>query len=308
MSALVITPVSPVLGAEVRGVDLGADLDQATFDAIHQAFLDHGVLFFKDQHELAPASQVGFAKRFGPLHTHPAAPAAGADGVDGADGAIFVIHAHKDSAVANGNGWHTDVSCDREPPMATMLQLHQLPEGGGGDTLFASMEAAYATLNADWRARLRTMAACHESEHIYRGRYADRGVDDAERVYPSAEHPVVRTHPETGRPSLYINRSFTTGLVGVDQAESDATLAWLFDHVERPEFQIRFRWQRNDVALWDNRCLQHFAIWDYWPNERKGHRVSILGDQPFFDADAPDAPESSLRVSRGQLAPKPGAI
>lgn len=297
-----VIPLSPVLGAEIHEVDLRAEIDADLFDAIHRTFLDNGVIVFRDQAPLPTAAQVAFARRFGPLHTHPAAPAGEADG------AIFVIHAHRDSPVANGNGWHTDVSCDAEPPMATVLQIQQLPEGGGGDTMFANMEAAYASLPAKWRTRLATMTARHESEHIYRGRYADRGVDDSDTVYPVAEHPVVRTHPETGRPSLYVNRSFTTALVDVTPDESDRLLRWLFDHVERPEFQIRLRWELNDVALWDNRCLQHFAIWDYWPNERKGHRVSILGDRPFFDPATAHVADSPIRLSRGALAPKPGQV
>ena len=290
-----IRPVSPILGAEVWGIDISEGVDDDQFEAIHQAFLRHGVLFFKDQSRLDPAAQVEFAKRFGPLHRHPAAPA------EGDDGAVFVIHAHRDSPVANGNGWHTDVSCDERPPMATMLQIQTLPEGGGGDTMFASMEAAYATLPDDRRAFLRGLSAHHETEHIYRGRYADRGVDDDGTEYPSAIHPVVRTHPETGRPSIYVNRSFTTRIEELDDEEGADLLRRLFRHVERPEFQIRFRWERNDIALGDNRCLQHFAIWDYWPDERQGNRVSILGDRPAMDPDASEPPASTIRMSSGAL-------
>jgi len=299
MADISITPMSPVLGAEVLGLDLRQEIDESTFDQIHQAFLDYGAIFFRDQLVLNSQSQVSLAQRFGALHTHPAAP------TDHADSAVFVIHAHKDSPIANGNGWHSDVSCDAEPPMATMLQVHTLPAGGGDDTLFANMEAAYQSLSPDWQSRLRQLVALHESEHVYRGRYADRGVDDDGTNYPSAEHPVVRTHPETGRLSIYVNRSFTTRIVGMDPAESSKLLAWLFDYVEQPEFQIRYRWKPNDLALWDNRCLQHFAIWDYWPNERKGNRVSILGSRPFLDPLAADPPPSNLRLSGGALAPLP---
>lgn len=296
MAELTIEPVSPVLGAEVHGLDLNQPIDDATFATVRQAFLDHGVLFFKDQTTLTAANQTAFARRFGSLHTHPAAPTAQADS------AIFVIHAHRDSPVANGNGWHTDVSCDEAPPSATMLQIHTLPEGGGGDTLFADMEAPYRALSPEWRERLRAMSALHESEHVYRGRYADRGVDDSDVVYPSSVHPVVRSHPDTGRLSIYVNRSFTTGILGLDEAEGREILRWLCKFVVSPEFQIRFRWQKNDVALWDNRRLQHFAIWDYWPNERKGNRVSIQGDRPYQDPDATEPPESLIRVSGGALA------
>lgn len=302
MAVISVTPISPVLGAEVEGLDLRHEIDQSTFEQIHQAFLDHRVLFFRDQSLLDSQAQVALAQRFGPLHTHPAAP------TDDADSAVFVIHAHEDSPIANGNGWHSDVSCDEEPPMATMLQVHTLPEGGGGDTLFADMEAAYRSLPPESQSRLRTLTALHESEHVYRGRYADRGVDDNDAQYPSAQHPVVRTHPETGRLSIYVNRSFTTQIVGLNPEESGELLSWLFNHIEQPEFQIRYRWRQNDLALWDNRCLQHFAIWDYWPNERKGNRVSILGSKPFLDPLAADPPPSNLRLSGGALAPLPSKL
>ena len=294
--AIEITPISPVLGADITGVDLAGGIDDDTFAVIHQAFLDHRVVFFRGQRPMAPEVQVAFAERFGPPHRHPAAPVAEANS------AIFVIHTHRDSAVANGNGWHSDVSCDAEPPMATMLQLLQLPEGGGGDTLFADMEAAYAALSPEARARLHDLSAVHTSEHIYRGRYADRGVDDDGKVYPTSIHPVVRTHPETGRPSIFVNRAFTTSIDGIDPDEGAALLRRLLQHVERPEFQIRFTWRENDVALWDNRCLQHFAIWDYWPHERRGHRVSIQGDRPFRDPGRLEPAPSKIRVSSGGLA------
>jgi taurine dioxygenase len=210
---------------------------------------------------------------FGDLHMHPAAPQ-----MPGYP-EVFVIHAHRDSKIANGEFWHSDVSCDEEPPLGTMLQIHVLPDIGG-DTMFANMYAAYDALSAPIRQMVTGLTAVHESEHIYRGRYADRGMDDRGKVYPSAVHPVVRTHPETGRKAIYVNRTFTTRIVELNAAESDAVLTLLFDHCEHVDFQIRFRWQQNDVAFWDNRCVMHRAIWDYWPNERKGRRVTIKGDRP----------------------------
>ena len=130
------------------------------------------------------------------------------------------------------------------------------------------------------RATLRGLTAVHGSEHVYRGRYADRGRRDEDIDCPVAVHPVVRTHPETGRKALYVNRTFTTRITELSDAESDRVLELLFDHCEHVDFQIRFRWSLNDVAFWDNRCLMHRAIWDYWPAERKGRRVTVRGDRP----------------------------
>ena len=287
-----VTPLSPVIGAEISGADLAA-LEPETFAVIRQALIDHQVIFFRDQEELSPDVQVEFARRFGELHAHPAAPH-----MDGHP-EIFVIHAHKDSKVANGNGWHTDVSCDEQPPMGTMLQIHQLPEAGG-DTLWINTCAAYETLSQPMQRFLETLTARHESEHIYRGRYSDRGVDDAGRNYPSAIHPVVRTHPDSGRRSLYVNPSFTTRICELTAEERDALLDYLYRHQQRPELQVRFHWSKNAIALWDNRSTQHFALWDYWPEERKGHRATIAGERPYFDPDRRPAkePRPLTRLSR----------
>jgi taurine dioxygenase len=251
------------------------------------------VLFFRDQPALSPEAQIRFAGQFGPLHAHPAAPH-----LDGHP-EIFVIHAHRDSKVANGNGWHTDVSCDERPPMATLLQIHVLPPTGG-DTLFSSMYAAFETLSPALQAFLATLTATHASEHVYRGRYADRGVDDSTRSYPTTSHPVVRTHPESGRQALYVNPSFTTRINELEPDESRALLGYLYQHQQRPEFQVRFRWTQNAIAFWDNRCTQHFALWDYWPDERRGHRVTIEGERPYYDpASTPiDVPEPIRRLAR----------
>jgi taurine dioxygenase len=284
-----VTPLSPVVGAEVVGVDL-AGVDDARFTHLHRLFLEHGVLVFRQQERLTPEAQVAFARRFGPLHRHPAAPGLATDPH------IFVVRTHAESQIANGNGWHTDVSCEPEPPLATILQLHVVPPSGGGDTLFASMEAAYRALSLPVRRFLAGLRAVHESEHVYRGRYADRGVVDADKEYPMAVHPVIRTHPETGRQSVYVNRGFTTRIADLSPSESRGMLDWIFSHLERPEFQIRVSWCQNDVVIWDNRCVQHYAIWDYWPEERCGHRVSVKGDAPVYRSGV-EPPPSTVRLS-----------
>ena len=268
-----VQPYSPALGAEIRGVNLAEGVNAAQLAELKHAFLKYQVLFFKDQAEIPPQKQVDFGKCFGDLHAHPAAPTM-ADFPQ-----VFEIHAHKDSKVANGEFWHSDVSCDSQPPLGTMLQLHILP-ACGGDTLFSDMYSAYDKLSEPLRAMLDGLTATHESEHIYRGRYSDRGQKDSEIQYPTAVHPVVRTHPDTGRKALYVNRVFTRRINELSVLESDALLDMLFQHCEQVNFQIRFRWSLNDMAFWDNRCCMHHAIWDYWPEERKGRRVTIKGDRP----------------------------
>jgi taurine dioxygenase len=268
-----VRPYSPVLGAEVRGVVLAQGLEPETYEEVRRALQAYQVLFFKQQSEIAPDVQVEIGKMFGELHFHPAAPQ-----MEGYP-EIFEIHVHKDSKVANGEFWHSDVSCDEVPPLGTILQLHILPSLGG-DTMFANMYAAYEALSAPLKQMLGTLTALHASEHVYRNRYTDRGVDDIDKAYPEAIHPVVRTHAETRRKALYVNRTFTTRINELNESESCAILEFLFDHCEQIDFQIRFRWEPNDVAFWDNRCVMHRAVWDYWPEERKGRRVTIKGDRP----------------------------
>ena len=269
-----IKPFAPALGAEIRGINLATGLDVGTYKVLRKALLEFQVLFFKDQTEIPAETQVSIGKMFGELHMHPAAPRM----LDQPE--IFEIHVHKDSKVANGEFWHSDVSCDEEPPLGTMLQLHVLPEIGG-DTLFANMYSAYEALSEPFKKTLLGLSALHESEHVYRGRYSDRGVEDSGKTYPRAVHPVIRTHPETGRKAIYVNRTFTTRINELSETESKAILDYLCDHCERIDFQIRYRWDVNDVAFWDNRCAMHRAIWDYWPAERKGRRVTIKGDRPM---------------------------
>ena len=268
-----VRPFAPNLGAEVRGITLADGVSARQFGEIRQAFLDHQVLFFRDQEEIPPEQHIAFGRMFGELHTHPAAPT-----MEGYP-EIFEIHAHRDSKVANGEFWHSDVSCDEVPPLGTMLQLHILPPGGG-DTLFSDMYGAWESLPESTQEQLRHLTATHQSEHIYRGRYADRGQHDDSISFPSSVHPVVRTHADTKRQALYVNRAFTTHINEMADDESRQVLDMLFEHCEQPQFQIRFGWSQNDMAFWDNRCCMHRAIWDYWPAERKGRRVTIAGDRP----------------------------
>jgi len=271
-TSIQVEKLTPHAGAEVRGVDLAKPIDEPLFKEIHAALVDNGVIFFRDQH-LTPDQQKAFGRLFGELHIHPAAPSL----VEGHP-EILVIHADENSKRVAGELWHSDVSCDLEPPMGSILYMHELPPVGG-DTLFASMYAAYEALSEPMKRFLEPLTAMHEGEHVYRGRY---GVDDRSRTFPKAEHPIVRTHPVSGRKALYVNSGFTTRIVQLKRPESDAVLQMLYRHVETPEFHCRFRWQVNSVAFWDNRCMQHHAMWDYYPQRRHGHRVTIKGDKPFY--------------------------
>jgi taurine dioxygenase len=263
---------SPSIGAELYGLDLSRPLSDEQYEDVHAALMEHCVVFFRDQ-QLSPERQKELGSRFGRLHIHPAAPSVLQDHPE-----VFVIKADEGSKFIAGEDWHSDVSCDPEPPMGTILYLTMVPPDGGGDTLFANMYLALDTLSAPIRKLIDGMTAVHDGEPFYRGRY---GNDDRGKAYPRAEHPVVRTHPVTGRKALFVNRFFTTHLVGLSRNESDAILQMLFRHIETPEFSMRFRWRPASVAFWDNRCTQHHALWDYYPHKRYGHRVTICGDRPY---------------------------
>ena len=266
-----VAKLTPVIGAEIGGVDLARPLGNRALDELHRALADNMVIFFRDQH-ITPEQHLGFGRLFGELHIHPAAPHAPGHPE------LMIIHADKDSPRANGEGWHSDVSCDPEPPMGSILYIQTCPPEGG-DTLFASMYAAYEALSDRMQRYLDGLTAIHDGEQVYRGTYANYGVAD-KPSYPRAEHPVVRTHPVTGRKALYVNRGFTRRITGIPRDESEGVLRYLYEHMENPLFQCRFRWRENSIAFWDNRCVQHRAMWDYWPHTRSGYRVTVRGDRP----------------------------
>jgi taurine dioxygenase len=272
-TSIEVAKVTPHCGAEIHGVDLAAAVDETTFQEIHKALAENCVIFFRDQ-QITPEQQKAFGRRFGELHIHPAYPML----LEGHP-EIMVIYADERSKRVAGEDWHSDVSCDAEPPLGTILRMLEVPPVGG-DTLFASMYAAYETLSEPMKRLLEGMTAIHDGEHVYRGRY--EGVRDEGKVYPRTEHPVIRTHPVTGRKGLFVNRTFTTRIVQLRKHESDAVLEMLYRHVETPEVQCRWRWQPDSIAFWDNRCAQHHAMWDYYPNRRRGLRVTIKGDRPFY--------------------------
>jgi taurine dioxygenase len=263
---------TPHIGAEISGVDLSKPLGNQQFQEVHDALMDRLVISFRDQ-KLSIEQHKDFGRRFGKLHMHPASP----DIVAGHP-EVLVIKADEHAKYIPGEDWHSDVSCDPEPPMGSILYLAEVPPDGGGDTMFANMYLAYEMLSEPIRKLIDGLTAVHDGEKHYRGRY---GNDDRGKIYPRAEHPIVRTHPETGRKCLFVNRFFTTHIVGLRKNESDAILEMLYRQVETPELSVRFKWQPNSVAFWDNRCTQHHALWDYYPHRRYGHRVTVSGQKPY---------------------------
>ena len=291
-----ITPLSGSLGARVTGVDLSRELGDAQFAEIKSAFLTYLVLYFPDQ-VLPRERHTELGRRFGELHIHPAAPSPeGFPEIMPIETDARSSHNPREvargSRAVNGDNWHSDVSCDEEPPLGSLLHIKEVPPAGG-DTLFANMYAAYESLSAPLRVLLNGLTATHSGERQYihqygRGKAKDRSAQGYRNGtdYPQAVHPVVRTHPETGRRALYVNRMFTQAINELEAAESDALLALLFAHIERPEIQCRLTWQANGLAIWDNRATQHYAIFDFYPHRRRGERVTVKGDRPFFEDDS----------------------
>jgi len=273
-----ITTLSPALGAQISGVDLSRDLTSAERDAIEHALLEHQVLFFRDQ-PVTPQQQARFAAHFGDLHIHPIYP-----NVPEQPEVLILDTAVTD--VRDNAIWHTDVTFLPTPALGAVLSAKQLP-AYGGDTLWASGIAAFEALSAPMRALLDGLTATHDFTRSFPlERFGSTAEDlarweETRRKNPPLSHPVIRTHPVSGRKALFVNDGFTTLINELEPAESEAILKMLFAHATRPEFTIRWRWQENDVAMWDNRVTQHYAVDDYRPQRRVMHRATILGDAPF---------------------------
>lgn len=294
-----IAPLTPTLGAEVIGADL-VDLSDQQFTEIFDAFVAHSVIFFRDQPALSVDQHFAFAERFGSVHVHPferLGDKSGKNAKNAKRPGIVRIHTTSDSRVAAGNRWHSDVSCDEEPPQASILQLHQIPPVGG-DTLFASMYAAYDALSDRMKRMLDGLTARHSGEESYR-RLFQATTADPTATWPEVDHPVVRRHVDSGRPALYVDREFTEQINDLPKEEAKSLLEFLFDHSERANFQCRFRWTENAIAVWDNRAVMHHAMWDYWPHERQGRRISVKGERPvtwLLDHDQPPGPGTTNTV------------
>lgn len=279
---IAVNPISGALGAEIGNVDLSQPLDETTLAEIRRAFLDHLVIFFRDQ-ELTPERHKTFARHFGDLHVNSFFPR-----VDGHDDVQLIVK--EPTATANvGGRWHSDVTYTKRPALGSLLYARETPPYGG-DTMFANMYLAYESLSDGMKTLLRNLDAYHSAAEGFAKRAAEAETPDSgsagfvysEDVEQEAVHPAIRTHPETGRDALYVNCAFTKSFEGLSREESAPILNYLFDHLGRPEFTCRFRWEPGSLAFWDNRCAQHFAINDYNGHRRHMNRVTVLGDEPFL--------------------------
>ena len=275
-----VSPVSGAIGAEIFGVDLSGDLGNRVFDEIHQAFLEFKTLCFRDQ-SLTPEQQVAFASRFGKPDIYPYIKS-----LQDYPEVIEILKTERDT-VNFGGGWHSDTSYLPKPAMGTFLYALETPEFGG-DTLFTNMEAAYQALSAPMQSMLDGLIAVNSSAQNYQGGRAkkmkeldgmkDKFIDSSE--VSIAEHPLIRTHSETGAKALYVSRAHTTNFKGMTVAESKPLIEFLSDHAVRPEFTCRIQWKPGTLVLWDNRCTQHSAVNDYNGQRRRMHRVTLQGESP----------------------------
>ncbi len=264
-----ITRLTPHMGGEIHGIDLTRPIAPADAALLNQALTDHLVLFFRDQPIDFEAHKT-LARVFGEIHVAEASAAWSVPGHP----EVTRIHADANSKFVAGEDWHSDMTCDPEPPLGSILHLPIVPETGG-DTAFSNMFLAYDALSDRMKAYLDGLTATHDAARVF-GAIAPPGTQ-----FNVSSHPVIRTHPVSGRKAIFVNKQFTARIDGLPKDEASAILAFLVQHVQRPEFQCRFRWRADSIAFWDNRAVQHSAIWDYFPNTRSGFRVTIKGDRPF---------------------------
>jgi taurine dioxygenase len=273
-----VTRVARALGAVVSGIDISQELPQSAIDHLGKLLIEHQILFFRDQ-PMSPQAQARFAARFGSLHVHPIYPVL----PDLPE--IMLIDTHPGFLPDNDN-WHTDVTFSQTPPLAGILAAKRIPSAGGA-TLWSSCSAAYEALSEPMRRFLDGLTAQHsvaksfpperwQSDPAFKERY-----ERAVAKHPPVNHPVVRTHPVSRRKGLFVNEGFTTHINELSAQESQSVLAFLFAHAGRPELTVRWTWRVDDVAFWDNRVTQHYAIADYLPERRTMHRATVNGDKPF---------------------------
>jgi len=271
---LKIEAITPSIGAEISGLSLNKDLNDDICDQIYNALIKHQVVFFRDQ-DLSPENHLKLAKSFGePEPPHPVYPH-----VDGYEN-IVLLKNDKDD-IPNTTDWHKDLTFRANPPFASILHGIKIPDVGG-DTLWASMSAAYDNLPDGWKQHLENLEAINDMGTFRNDFYRDGGIESVNNALKnvgSAVHKVVDIHPVSGLKYLNVNQSFTRNIVNESQGQSDHILQFLYQHISKPEFQVRFRWRNNSVAIWDNRITQHYAVLDYLPNIRHMQRVTVLNDK-----------------------------
>ncbi len=264
------------LGAEIGGLDLGAPMSEDTFRAFEAALIEHKVVVLRDQH-LTTEQHVRFSRRFGELEVHPMRP-------QGQFPEILVLDNDKDNPVLSTDVWHSDTTFRKNPTRYTILRCEIIPELGG-DTLWADMEAAYNGLSDTFRGMIAGLRAVHDFQNfrvLFRNTEEDRiKLHRMEDMFPNPSHPVVRTHPVSGRKCIYVNPQFTLRIEGLEPTESRAILDVLFAQARVPEYQFRLRWRPGTVVLWDNRSTQHYAANDYYPARRRMERTAVVGDVPY---------------------------
>lgn len=270
-----LTPQATSIGAVVEGVSLAKPASEQLVAELDRALLEWKVLFFRDQN-LTHEQHAAFAANWGDFETHPFYGA-----VTGTSAEPEVVRLAKDENIGGyENTWHSDVTWRQKPSLGSVLRAVELPPLGG-DTLWADMAAAYDHLTDELKERLDGLTAVHDWYTNFGRGMAEEQRDALRPDFPAVEHPVVRTHPQTGRKTLYVNRIFTQHIVGLDPDDSQALLEHLYLQANFPEYQVRWRWQPGDVAFWDNRSTQHYAVSDYFPQRRVMDRITIVGDRPY---------------------------
>ncbi|MED3624445.1 taurine dioxygenase [Neobacillus thermocopriae] len=268
-----VKPLSPIIGAEIEGIDLSKPLSPELKEELNEALLEWKVIFFRDQ-KITSEQQIAFARNFGELEVHPFYQAP-------EDRSEEVVQFHRNQKNPGfENVWHHDVSFREKPAKAAVLRLIEAPPVGG-DTIWADMGAAYDNLPEKVKEKIDKLQAIHDFTPSFSHLLSPEELVKYQKKFPAVAHPVVRTHPETGRKVLFVNPSFTTRIIGIDKQESEELLNFLFRQAHIPEYQVRFHWEPNSIAFWDNRATQHYAVSDYFPYKRIVERVTIAGDRPY---------------------------
>jgi taurine dioxygenase len=266
-----VEPMTPTIGAEISGVRMSGDLSDLQVAEIRAALLEWKVIFFRDQ-DVSIEEHIAFGSLFGELEYHPFTQNLEEHPE------VVVIH-HGPKSKSGQNGWHSDVTWRLEPSLGSILRARIVPPVGG-DTLFADMYAAYDNLDDETKEKIEGRTATHSFVRNFGRRMDAEALEKFGAKYPDAHHPIVRTHPESGRKGLYVNAAFTNCIDDMDPIEGGRLLTRLYRQANTPEYQCRFRWRKESVAFWDNRAVQHYAAFDYWPEERRVERVTVIGDKP----------------------------